>query len=73
MRFADRRTGKSVARINDHDDLCRLLEGKPTTLVAAMINVAVTGLYVDTIANGIRLEAWREPQLSTIQEQLPAK
>src|SRR5262249_14110858 len=34
-------------------DLCRILESPPTckpiTLVAAMINVAVTGLYIETI------------------------
>src|SRR5439155_26113491 len=55
-------------------DLCRVLEGKPTgkpmTLVAAMINVAVTALYVDTVADGMRLQAWREPQLAAIQKQL---
>src|SRR5690606_16045055 len=38
-------------------ELCRLLEGRPTgkpmTLVAAMINVAVTGLYVETVAEGM--------------------
>ena len=53
-------------------DLCHVLEGKPTgkpmTLVAAMINVAVTGLYADTIADGFRLQAWREPQLTAIEE-----
>lgn len=55
-------------------DLCRITEagptGKPMTLVAAMINVAITGLYADTIADGLRLHAWREPQLVVIQEQL---
>jgi hypothetical protein len=55
-------------------DLSGLLEGKPTgkpmTLVAAMINVAVTGLYANTIADGLRLQAWREPQLVAIQKQL---
>jgi hypothetical protein len=55
-------------------DMCRLLEGSPTgkpmTLVAAMINVAVTGLYVQIIQDGLRLEAWREPQLAAIQSQL---
>ena len=55
-------------------DFCRLLEagptGKPMTLVAAMINVAVAGLYVDTIAEGFRQRAWREPQLATLQKQL---
>ena len=54
--------------------MCRLLEaapsGKPMTLVAAMINVAVTGLYVDTIAEGIQSHAWQEPQLAALQKQL---
>lgn len=55
-------------------DLSRLLEGKPTgkpmTLVAAMINVAVTGLYAEAVAEGLRLQAWRDPQLIALQEQL---
>ncbi len=55
-------------------DVCRLLEGRPTgkpmTLVAAMINVAVTGLYVSVVADGLRLQVWREPELAAIQEQL---
>jgi hypothetical protein len=51
-------------------DLCRLLEAKPTMLVAAMIETAVTGLYASTVADGLRLRAWREPQLTAIQQQL---
>src|SRR5207249_2756705 len=55
-------------------DLSRLLEarptGRPATLVAAMINVAATGIYVDTVADGFRLQTWREPQLAILQEQL---
>ena len=55
-------------------DLCRVLEhrpiGQPITLVEAMINVAITGLYVNTIADGFRLHAWQEPQLVALQEQL---
>ena len=55
-------------------DLCRLLESKPTgkpiTLVSAMINIAVSGLYAETIANGLQMKAWREPQLIALQEQL---
>jgi hypothetical protein len=54
--------------------LSRLLEARPTgqpmTLVAAMINVAITGLYVETIADGFRMKAWREPQLAALQQQL---
>jgi len=44
--------------------------GKPMTLVASMINVAVSRLYADTIAYGLQLNAWREPQLLALQEQL---
>jgi hypothetical protein len=51
-------------------DLRRLLTCKPTTLVEAMIDVAICGLYVETIADGFRLQAWREPELMTIQKQL---
>jgi hypothetical protein len=55
-------------------NLCRLLEARPTgrpmTLVAAMIDVAVSGLYVGTVADGIRLHVWRETELAKLQEQL---
>ena len=55
-------------------NFCRFLEGapagKPITLVAAMVNVAITGLYVDTVADGMKLQAWQEPQLAAIQSQL---
>jgi hypothetical protein len=40
------------------------------TLVAAMINVALSGLYTSVIADGLRLHAWREPQLVALQQQL---
>jgi hypothetical protein len=54
-------------------DICRLLQaaptGKPMTLVAAMINVAVAGLYADTVAEGLRLHAWQEAQLVELQRQ----
>ncbi len=52
-------------------DLCRIMEGsRPMTLVSAMINVAVRGLYAKTIADGLRWQTWREPQLVTLEEQL---
>jgi hypothetical protein len=44
--------------------------GKPITLVAAMINVAVIGLYANIVEDGLRLHAWREPQLLAIEQQL---
>ncbi|MCX6915120.1 MAG: hypothetical protein NT167_19090 [Verrucomicrobia bacterium] len=55
-------------------DLCRLLEGKPAsnaaTLVEAMIDVAITGLYTSIVQDGLRLQAWREPELAAMQKQL---
>jgi len=55
-------------------DLGRLLKaeptGKPMTLVSAMIHVAISGLYATTIAEGLRLQGWRDPQLAEIQQQL---
>jgi hypothetical protein len=55
-------------------DMCRMLDGKPAsncpTLVEAMIDVAITGLYTQVIADGLRLQAWREPELAAMQKQL---
>jgi hypothetical protein len=51
-------------------DLCRIDTNRPITLVGAMINVAVSGLYTATIADGLRWQAWREPQLAALEEQL---
>jgi hypothetical protein len=52
-------------------DLCRMLAtGRPMTIVAAMIDVAITGLHANMVAEGLRLQAWREPQLIALEEQL---
>ena len=68
------RPQEALRQISLIHDSCRLLEfqptGKPMTLVAAMINVAVTGLYVSVIGDGLRLNAWREPELESLQAQL---
>ncbi len=65
---------KALNELTLLNDSRRLLEaaptGKPMTLVAAMINVAVTGLYADTIAGGLQSHAWQEPQLAALQQQL---
>jgi hypothetical protein len=66
--------GKALDELTFLNDSRRLLEGAPTgkpmTLVAAMINVAVAGLYVNTIADGFQAHAWQEPQLDALQKQL---
>ena len=65
---------KALRELTLMHDLCRILEGAPTgkpiTLVAAMINVAVAGLYADTIADGLRMHAWHDPQLDALEQQL---
>ena len=64
---------KALAELTLLHDLCRILEsaptGKPITLVGAMINVAVAGLYAEAVADGLRSHGWHEPQLSTLQQQ----
>jgi hypothetical protein len=68
------RPEKALADLTLLNDSRRLLEGapagKPMSLVAAMINVAITGLYVETIAYGLQSHGWRGPQLAALQEQL---
>jgi hypothetical protein len=65
---------KALQELTLMHDFRHLLEaapsGKPMPLVSAMINVAVTGLYVDTLAGGLQSHAWQEPQLAALQEQL---
>lgn len=65
---------KALRELTLIHDVCRILEkpptGQPETLVEAMINVAITGVYVSTVQDGFRLHAWQEPQLATIQAQL---
>src|ERR1035441_4761621 len=55
-------------------DVCRMLEAEPSsnaaTVVQAMIDVAITGLHTQVIADGLRLQAWREPELAEIQKQI---
>jgi len=66
--------GQPEAALNDVTlihDFCRIFdENEPTTLLKAMVNVAVRGLYAAQIAEGLRLQAWREPQLAVLEAQL---
>lgn len=54
--------------------LCRLLEARPTgrpmTLVAAMIHVAMKGAYMEVVKEGMQMQGWREPQLLALQKDL---
>jgi hypothetical protein len=44
--------------------------GKPMTMVAAMIHVAITGLYTGRIEEGLQARIWQEPQLLALESQL---
>jgi hypothetical protein len=65
---------KALRELTLLNDSRRITEGgptgKPMTLVASMINVAITGLYADTVAYGLQSHFWHEPQLTALQEQL---
>jgi hypothetical protein len=65
---------KALRELTLMHDSCRILQkpptGKPETLVEAMINVAISGVYVSTVADGFRLHGWQEPQLAALQQQL---
>ncbi|HEV7926908.1 MAG TPA: hypothetical protein VGR14_16240 [Verrucomicrobiae bacterium] len=51
-------------------DLPRAFATRPISLVQAMITVAVGGLYTEIVADGLRLQAWREPELAALEQQL---
>jgi hypothetical protein len=65
---------KALRELTLMHDLCRMLEAKPTgrphSLVALMTRTGVLGLYANVVADGLRLRAWREPELEAVQNQL---
>jgi len=65
---------KALDELTFLNQVRRTLEFRPSgqrmTLVAAMLDSAITGLYVRSIEDGMRLQAWREPQLAALQAQL---
>jgi hypothetical protein len=65
---------KALDEITLLNNLRRLTEaapsGKPMTLVAALLNSAVVGVYVTVITNGLQSHIWQEPQLVTLEQQL---
>jgi hypothetical protein len=61
---------KSVTLIHESQ---RMITANPArksmTLVAAMIHVAINGLYVSVIEDGERLGVWRDSDYATLQKQ----
>lgn len=64
------RPEQAVQELTLLHDLSAVVEAEPLSLVAAMIEVATTGLYVEVLHDGLRIGAWREPQLTALQRQL---
>ena len=56
------------------NDLRRIFHGPPTNrpmpAVNAMIDVVLAGMYAGVVEDGLRLQAWQEPQLIALQAQL---
>ena len=67
-------SGKAWENLSLIRGLCRILtsgrDGRPMTLVAGMIDVAVTGLYTDVVREGLEVNGWRDAELARIQDQL---
>lgn len=67
-------TEKALADLSLIHGLTRSLDARPTgrpmTLVAAMIHVAIEGLYVNIVRDSLKAHAWSEPQLASLQGQL---
>jgi hypothetical protein len=51
-------------------DLSRAYVTRPINLIEAMITIAVGAQYTEIVADGLRLQAWREPELGALEEQL---
>ena len=64
----------AMAELTLLQELRRLLQkppaGPPALLVTAMIDVAIEGVHLVAIKDGVRLQVWREPQLSVLVKQL---
>jgi len=65
---------EALARLTLIHEIRAMLEtgptGKSRTLVEAMISVAIKGLYVAVIQDGLRLGAWQDVELAALGEQL---
>ncbi|HVK57170.1 MAG TPA: hypothetical protein VM735_00185 [Candidatus Kapabacteria bacterium] len=65
--------GDSAAAFEDLETLqvvMRSLQAQPGTLVSAMIHVAVSGLYLETIEEGLRRNIWSQEELRKLIPQL---
>lgn len=52
------------------NDSRRLLDSRPLTLVAVMINAAISGLYLEVVADGLNGEKWTKRECAALQSQI---
>lgn len=68
------RSAKALEELTMLQNICHISDaaptGKPMTLVAAMINAAVVGLYMEAVSDSIKQHAWNDEQLVILQKQL---
>lgn len=67
--------GDSASALEDIETLAVLMksfQGEPGTLVMAMIHVAISGLYLDAVEDGLRQNVWTEAELRNLIAQLTA-
>jgi hypothetical protein len=67
--------GQSAAAFEDLQTLevvMKSFEAQPQTLVTAMIHVAVAGLYLETIEDGLRYNLWADAELHKLTPRLLA-
>ncbi len=51
-------------------ELRRLWQTTPLDQITAMMNLTIAGMYVNVVADGLRLGVWQAPQLVVLQKQL---
>lgn len=65
--------GDSSSALEDLEALAvtmKSFEAQPGTLVMSMIHVAISGLYLETVEDGLRRNVWTEDQLRKLIAQL---
>ena len=65
--------GDSRAALEDLDTLAvpmKALDAMPGTLVSAMIHVAIAGLYIEVVDEGLRENLWRDEELKQLSLRL---
>jgi len=65
---------KAMAELALINESRRILEpaptGKPTSMVAAVINIAVADLYLEAVRDGLQKHSWNQSQLTALALQL---